>query len=384
MASRVFCHVGLPKTGTTYLQTVMWAQRERMAAQGVLLPGRERRDHLWATRVIRQDPNNSTYAAKVLDSWDRLKAEIAQWPGTAVVSHEFFAGADAEQAAGMVADLAPADVHVVLTAREPVGLFSGSWQESIKNRDTRTLAEYADAPLAAGSMSVWNWRTLDLRLVLERWAPAVVDANHVHVVTMPPPSAPRELLWGRFAGLLGLEAHSFDLGMTFPNESMGLAEVETLRRVNAHLQSEEFERPWARGVYIRTFLADERLVPRGGERYWPAEPQLEECRQRGRDAVAAVRERGFDVVGDLDDLMVPDQLEPRRSVDSVSEAEVAEVATALVGRMLYDVRALRNERNRLQERLRAELGKPDVGVREAVFKRWPWTSRLLRADQPEE
>ena len=44
MAAKVFLHIGLPKTGTTYLQTVMWADRERMRAQGVLLPGRERRD----------------------------------------------------------------------------------------------------------------------------------------------------------------------------------------------------------------------------------------------------------------------------------------------------------------------------------------------------
>src|SRR5215207_7032010 len=118
MAAKVFLHIGLPKTGTTYLQTVMWADRERMRSQGVLLPGRERRDHLWSTRIIREDPNLHTYEERVRESWGALKAEIAGCDGTALISHEFFAGASAEQAARMVAELAPAEVHLVVTARE--------------------------------------------------------------------------------------------------------------------------------------------------------------------------------------------------------------------------------------------------------------------------
>jgi len=98
-----------------------------------------------------------------------------------------------------------------------------------------------------------------------------------------------------------------------------------------------------RGVYIRTYLADERLVPRGGERYWPEPDQVEECRRRGLQAVEFVRERGYDVRGDLEDLLVPDVLEPRRSVTSVTDAEVADVAVQLVARMLEDVRELREQ-----------------------------------------
>ena len=49
MARRVYLHIGLPKTGTTYLQTLMWNNREVLAGQGVLLPGDSRRQHLWAS-----------------------------------------------------------------------------------------------------------------------------------------------------------------------------------------------------------------------------------------------------------------------------------------------------------------------------------------------
>jgi len=47
------------------------------------------------------------------------------------------------------------------------------------------------------------------------------------------------------------------------------------------------------------------------------------------------------VRGDLADLLVPDQLDVRRSVTSVTDAEVADVAVQLVARMLEDVRELR-------------------------------------------
>ena len=43
----------------------------------------------------------------------------------------------------MIDDLAPAEVHLVATAREPLGLFTASWQESLKNRNTVPLPDYA-------------------------------------------------------------------------------------------------------------------------------------------------------------------------------------------------------------------------------------------------
>ena len=138
-----------------------------------------------------------------------------------------------------------------------------------------------------------------------------------------------------------MDPAAYDTDLSFPNESMGVVEAETLRRVNEHLAS--FERAFDRGVYIRTYLADERLVPRGGDRYWPEPDQVEECRRRGLQAVEFVRERGYDVRGDLDDLLVPEELEPRRSVTSVTDAEVADVAVRLVARMLEDVRELREK-----------------------------------------
>lgn len=344
MADRVFIHIGLPKTATTYLQTILWSSRDQLRADGVLLPGAERRDHLWTSRIVRDDPNVGNRLPRERTAWDRLQDEIGRWRGSALISHEFFAAASAEQAARMVEQLAPASVELVVTAREPLGLFTASWQESLKNKATTPMADYSRT-VSERPMDIWNWRTLDLRLVLERWSQAVPH-ERIHVLPLDT-SAPREEIWRRFAGLLGLTAEAYDLSRSFPNESMGVVEAETLRRVNGHLTS--FKRAFDKGVYIRTFLADERLVPRGGEKFWPGADRVTECRERGEQAIAWLQEHPVDVVGDVEHLRVPAELPGRRTPESVTDAEVAAVATELVAVLLGDVRELRTAKGRGQQ-----------------------------------
>ena len=339
MAARVFFHIGLPKTGTTYLQSILWANREQLAAGGMLLPGLDRRDHLWASCVVRGDPKVGRRHPRAETAWERLVSDVAAWPGDAVISHEFFCSASAEQAAAAVSELAPAEVHLVITARDTLGLFVSSWQEAIKNKETVTLDDYC-AETSENPVVVWNWRALDLGLVLQRWG-SVVPAQHVHVLPVAPANTGGEDLWDRFATLVGLTTEAIDVSQGFQNRSMGVVETETLRRINGRLEG--FERAIDRGVWVRSFLADERLVPRAGEKFWPSPEQVADCRSRGRRAVELIRERGFDVVGRPDDLLTPEELPERRHPGTVTDAEVADVAMDLVATLLEDVRRLTRE-----------------------------------------
>ncbi len=336
MVDRVFVHIGLPKTATSYLQTILWASRDQLRERGVVVPGEERRDHLWASRTIREDHHRERSPERHRTAWSRICQELATSPGTGLISHEFFAAAASGQASAMVEALPTDEVHVVVTAREPLGLFTASWQESLKNGSTTAMADYARTE-SKRATAIWNWRTLDLRLVLERWSQAV-PPERIHVLVLDP-GAPRDDVWHRFAEVVGFPTDGIDLSASFPNTSMGVAEAETLRRVNGSLRG--FGSAFDRGVWIRTFLADERLVPRDGERFWPEPEQVEECRRRADAAVDHLRSAPYDVVGDVEHLRVPAELEPRRRTTSVTDAEVAEVAVDLVATMLGDVRRLR-------------------------------------------
>ena len=169
--------------------------------------------------------------------------------------------------------------------------------------------------------------------------------ERLHVLTPPPPGSAREVLWERFAGVLGIDPATCDASRGFANASMGVVEAETLRRVNERLTG--FDTARARGVWLRSFLADERLVPRQGEPFWPADDQVADARARGERAVERLRAASYDVVGDLDLLRVPEDLPPRRHPDSVTDAEVAEVAVDLVAVLMGDLKR-RGDRTRQQ------------------------------------
>ena len=145
MVERVFVHIGLPKTATSYLQTIIWSSRDELRARGVVVPGAERRDHLWASRTVREDHHQERAPG---GTGRRGPGSATSWPGP--TARDWSATSSSplrqpEQAEAMVEALPTDEVHVVVTAREPLGLFTASWQESLKNGSTTPMADYAPA-----------------------------------------------------------------------------------------------------------------------------------------------------------------------------------------------------------------------------------------------
>lgn len=354
MAHTVFFHVGLPKTGTTYLQTLLWNNRDELRRQGVLLPGPSVREHLRASLVVREDPKIARRGPAGPGAWDRLVEDILAWPGTAIVTHEFFSGASAEQAAGAMQRMGNAEVHVVVTARDTVSLVTARWQEFVKNGATVPIDGYP-AREETHPANEWDWGTLDLADVLARWG-ATLPPERVHVVTLPRPGTLPDELWLRFARLVGIDPARCDPSQTVQNESLGVVEVELLRRVNADLDG--FNSAIDRGNWIRGYLAQGKLVARQGEKFWPSPSRVEELRARGDRVVDFVASQGYDVIGDLADLRTPPELPQRRHPDSVTDTEIAAAASATIAAMMTDVRQLTRERRAAREdaaRTRAAL-----------------------------
>ena len=75
MAARVFLHVGAPKSGTTFLQTVLWDNRKRLADNGVLVPGRTLFDFNRAATAVRKVDARHKGANSPGATWRRMLAE---------------------------------------------------------------------------------------------------------------------------------------------------------------------------------------------------------------------------------------------------------------------------------------------------------------------
>jgi hypothetical protein len=329
---RVFLHIGLPKTGTTYLQQTLWSNRDRLRDAGVLLPGFGHREHLWAALDLQERPRLARRHAKAPGAWGRLVAEVSAQSADALITHEFLCGASAEQASRAIASFPGAEVHLVVTARDAASVVSAGWQESVKNGGTVDLDSVMDGKPAGGpEFSMLTW---DLAGVLERWTPDL-PGQRVHVLMMPGPDEPRDLHWRHFAQTIGVDPDAYDAPAEAVNAALGIVQIETLRQVNRHLP------PYSahdRGVWIRGYLAEDLLARQPRERAGLPETYAARFAALDRAAAALITERGFDVLGDLAVLTSTSRTAGREPA-TVSPEELVESAARLVADIVADVRA---------------------------------------------
>jgi hypothetical protein len=299
---RVFLHVGSPKTGTTFLQDVLWSQRATAGEHGLLLPGERFNDHFLATLDVRGLADDPSQPERARGMWDRLVAEALAWDGNVLISHELFAGASAEQAGRAVATLAAgAEVHVVVTARDHVRQISAEWQEHVKHRSAASFGDFVREVREDRARDTWFWQVQDYAAVLERWG-RDLPPERLHVVTVPPAGADPTILWARFAGLLGLEPGAFDTDLERSNSSLGAEQAELLRRVNVEL-GDRLPLPGPYPLVVKNVLAHQVLEGRNGTRLTIGAEDTEFAAAAARGIADRIAAMGADVVGDLAELV---------------------------------------------------------------------------------
>jgi len=351
----VFLHIGLPKTGTTYLQRALWHNKEVLGEAGLLLPGRHRRRHLLATLDLRDSPRLAQRGGDVSAPWDDLVAESSAWDGDVLISHEFFGPASPPQVQRALDSFPGREVHVVITAREMVGLTISRWQEYVRNGGAEAIDDYPRSD-AYRPTDEWGWGSFDLADILARWG-SVVAHERIHVLPMVPGGAdPTELL-RRFLTVLGYADCAVEMPEERVNEGLGVVEAELVRRVTPLMT--DFRSAGDRGNWIRGYLAAPEVMPMLGERFRPSDARVAELEARGARAVEALRQGGYDVVGDLSALE-PRDVRDRRQPGDVTDAEELDVAVQVIASLMTRVRALTRERNALARR--TEVPRPRVSV----------------------
>lgn len=303
MPHRVFLHVGSPKTGTTFLQHVLWSQRDLARRQGLLLPLGSFQDHFLASVDVRELSYEPRFPARAIGIWTRLAEEGTAWGGNVLVSHELFAATTAAQAVRAVREWGNANVHVVVTARDLERQIPAEWQEHLKHRSAVTFADFVEELRTRGPRASWFWTVQDCADICRRWG-AAVPPEKIHVVTVPPRGSRPEALWERFAGLIGLEPETFDLEWSAANLSLRAEQAELLRRVNAQL-GQRLPLPGPYPETVKEIFAQEVLAGRDGERVALSGVNRAFAVQRSAQMVDELRDLGVHVVGDLDELVPP-------------------------------------------------------------------------------
>lgn len=302
MAERVVLHVGLMKSGTSFVQQVLRHNRKPLRDHGVLFPSPWRRQ-VQAVKDVSVHGSGDQPPLAADGPWRSLVAEVREWPGTAVVSMEFLGPRGADKARQIVADLAPARVEVVLTVRDLARTIPAMWQESLQNHGTWSWSEYLagvegeDRTRRGPGRAFWTRQ--DAPGITEVWQQAA-GPGQVTLVTVPAAGAPPELLWERFASVAGVDSAGLDLAVR-SNPSLGLASLLVLRRLNQRLETHD--EPLTPRQYERVV---KQLLAKRGLAGRPGDPRLGYdagwVPARGDRDIERLRELSPRIVGDLEEL----------------------------------------------------------------------------------
>ncbi|CAN5323395.1 hypothetical protein BH09ACT12_BH09ACT12_18380 [soil metagenome] len=300
---RVILHVGTMKSGTSYLQALIFAEKERLAADGVLVPGVD-----WAeqSRAIQQAIGVSDKRTHI---WEPMVADIAAHRGPSLMSMEYLGPVKAKKAARIAAALGD-DVEVVFTVRDLNRTLVSMWQETVQNGRAWTWEEYHAEIAAAApgrtegiqdrtSAGGTFWRQQHVLRMVQDWG-SVVGPDRVTVVTVPTPGADRSELARRFGEATGVDFGPDPVVRT-ANESLGLASILVLRRLNELLDDGGLSYPAAFRLRKRV-LAKTVLASRKGQEAGLGLPVEDWVVTQTRETVAALQDAGVRLVGDWSDL----------------------------------------------------------------------------------
>jgi hypothetical protein len=337
VTERVYLHIGEPKCGTTFLQHVMWSGRSQLAREGAVLPGLSEHDQFRATQDLRDAPQpKDDPAGSWAGEWDTLTRQALGADKVAVISHEMLAGASQEQADRAVRGLQDAEVHVVVTVRDMASLLPAEWQETVKHQNGQTWNKWLRLVTERGKPGRridWFWAVHDTVDLLRRWG-ALLPPSQVHVITVPPPGSPPDLLWERFASVIGVSPDAVDTSKARPNSSLGLAEVEMLRSLNRRLRGDNALPQWFYAGHVKETLAHQILAarPKTARLVMPEEYEGW-ANEFAEKQIVGLRDAGYDIVGDLAELRPrPMGDEPRPRPKDVPYKQLYDVSLdALVG-----------------------------------------------------
>jgi len=337
----VYLHIGIAKTGTTYLQELLWHNRKVLERHGVRYPAQLPGDHFRAAVDLRQTPFAGDHATFVPGTWDTVAAAAMGAPDRAVISHETLTRTRVEQVRRAAESFAGADLHLIVTVRDLGRQLPAVWQEQVKNRSavsyTRFLRAVADRPQTRRHQHFWMAQ--DILDVLARWS-AAVPPERIHVVTVPQPGAESGLLWQRFASVIGVDPGVVDTDVPMSNVSLGVAEAELLRRMNRSLRNRmdwpTYEREIKVGLAKRLAARRDsaRLSVPANRRAWVG--------QCAEEMIAGLRSGGYDVVGNLDELRPVFDERPAVMPSEVRPQRLLRMAGDVVGELVADSAAQRS------------------------------------------
>ncbi len=326
-------HIGPHKTGTTAVQGALHLARERLAAEGVVYPGRGRQP-LWPILAVTGQPALLGEPLPQISYWANLIGDIrAAGDQRVVLSSEFFAEADDDAARRVVGDLGGSRVHVVVTLRPLIRILPSQWQQYLQNGFHFGYLEWLDGILSdpPRTPTPGFWRRHRHDALVSRWA-SVTGPEHLTVIVID--ESDRLVLLRVFETMLGLPGGFLVPEDRAVNRSLTVAEAELVRRLN-----EEFSRrEWPHRNYARFMRYGAVEHMKTTRQPAPDEPRiatpawaLARAAEISAEMAGHIEALGVNVVGDLSALGKLAEDAPGPGPDGAPLVPVEAAALAALG-----------------------------------------------------
>jgi hypothetical protein len=224
----VYLHVGPLKTGSTFLQDLLWQNRDDLERQGYHHPGTHPNEMWLATNDVQGGAFVDYEMPQASGVWARVCQRALAHDGPSVISHEVLGMSSEEHIDRIVRSLAPARLYVIVMARSLAAMLPSLWQESVKFAGHDGALSW---PAFLASQRATRAPFTDSVLIVERWL-AHIPAERAHVVTVPVAGTDPAVLLSRFSDALGIETASWPVNAAVRNASIDMVQAELIRRLN--------------------------------------------------------------------------------------------------------------------------------------------------------
>lgn len=228
-------HIGMMKTATTYLQGVLQNNREELAKQGWLYPGK----HLNHQREVYGLCGKNVYwYRKVLERdvelGKSLVEEIKETPHSVIVSSEALSSLSSEGIKKIVEKVG-CPVRVVVTVRSLYKVLPSAWQQYVKGGSTRSFEQMLDKFIQSREDLSGPWRTYAYGNIVKKWS----EVADVHTVVIPITKKEGEpTTWDLFQKACGLpNVSNTNVPASQANISLPIEGVNFLVEVNKVLEN---------------------------------------------------------------------------------------------------------------------------------------------------
>ena len=294
-------HIGPHKTGTTAIQGALHLARERLAAEGVVYPGRGRQP-LWPILAVTGQPALRGGPRPEISYWDSLVRDIrAAGDQRVVLSSEFFAEADDATARRVIADLGGARVHVVVTLRSLTRILPSQWQQYLQNGFDFRYLEWLEGILSEPPRTPTPgfWRRHRHDALVTRW---VAENGPENLTVIVLDESDRLMLLRVFESMLGLPSGFLVPEERAANRSLTAAEAELVRLLNGEFS----RRDWPHRDYGRFMRYGAVEHMKEAHRPSPDEPRIAtpswaqaRAAEISAEMAAGIEALGVNIVGDI-------------------------------------------------------------------------------------